>query len=60
MSKVKIQIRSVWGSLIYENERENYTFAQAVSDANMSDANMSGANMSGADMSGIKINYITD
>jgi hypothetical protein len=50
MSKVKIQIKTVWGSLIYENEKENYTFAQAVSDANMRGANMRGANMRGANM----------
>jgi len=43
MSKVKIQIKSLWGSILYENEKDDYTVKQALQDAVLQDADLRGA-----------------
>lgn len=61
MSNKKIQIKTIWGSVLFEHENENATIKDAVvkaveegadlSGANLSDANLSGANLRGAYLS---------
>ena len=51
MKKTKIQIKSIWGSLLFEYESENNTIKKTLSEANLSEANLSGANLSGANLS---------
>ena len=59
---IKIQIKSIWGTILFEYEKENNTMKDTLieairqyanlSDAYLSDANLSGANLSGANLSG--------
>ena len=64
--KTKIQIKSIFGKILFEHEKENNTIKDSVieavksranlsganlSDANLSDANLSDANLSGANLS---------
>ena len=51
MSKVKIQIKSYMGSVLFEAEKENYTIKKALSDAVLRGADLRGAVLSGADLS---------
>jgi hypothetical protein len=48
MSKVKIQIKSIWGSVLYESEKP--TIKEALSDANLRGTDLRGANLYGADL----------
>ena len=53
--KTKIEIKSIWGSILFEYEKENNsikdTLIEAVnSDANLGDANLFGANLRGAEL----------
>ena len=50
MSKIKIIINSVFGSVIWESEKE--TLKEAVVEKNLHDANLRGANLRGADLYG--------
>ena len=60
--KTKIQIKSVFGTILFEHERENNSMCKTLmeaiksganlSDANLSDAYLRGANLSGANLSG--------
>jgi hypothetical protein len=50
MSKVKIQIKSIWGTVLYENEKDDYTVKQAVVDANLRGVNLRGVDLRGADL----------
>ena len=54
--KTKIQIKSIFGNLLFEYEKENNTIKQTLikavaSGANLYRANLSGANLSGANLS---------
>ena len=55
MSKLKIQIKSVFGNVLFEYEKENNTIKDALIEAVKSGANLSGANLSGADLRGAKL-----
>ena len=63
---IKIQIKSIWGSVLFEYEKENNTIKDTLiealkksadlsgadlSDADLSDADLSGADLRGADLS---------
>lgn len=57
MSNTKIQIKSIWGSIIYEHDSEDSTIKDAVVKAiregvDLSGADLRGANLRGADLSG--------
>ena len=51
MKKVKIQIKSIFGDVLFEYEKENNTLKDTLEKAIKSGANLSGANLSGADLS---------
>jgi len=48
---IKIQIRSIFGSMLFERESEKNTIKETAEKANLSRANLSGANLSGANLS---------
>jgi len=48
---IKIQIRSIFGSMLFERESEKNTIKETAEKANLSRANLSEANLSGADLS---------
>lgn len=50
--KTKIQIKSIYGSILFEYEKENNSIKDALIKAVESGANLSGANLYGADLSG--------
>ena len=50
--KTKIQIKSIWGKILFEHERENNTIKDTVEDANLSRANLRGADLRGANLRG--------
>ena len=49
---IKIQIKSIYGSILFEYEKENNTIKDTLLKAIESGANLRGANLSGADLSG--------
>ena len=56
--KTKLQIKSIWGSLLFEYEGESLkeaVVAAAKSRANLSGANLSWANLSGANLHGANL-----
>jgi hypothetical protein len=58
--KTKIQIRSIFGNLLFEFEKEDNTVKDTVIEAvksgvNLSGAYLSGVNLSGADLSGVNL-----
>ena len=62
--KTKIEIKTIWGSLLFEYECENNSVKETVinaikSGADLIDANLSDANLSGANLIGAKINENT-
>ncbi|TWF38830.1 uncharacterized protein YjbI with pentapeptide repeats [Chitinophaga polysaccharea] len=48
--QIKLQIKSILGSLIFECEKEDNTIAETLKEAIKSGANLSGADLSGADL----------
>jgi hypothetical protein len=50
--KTKIQIKSVFGKLLFEYETENNTLKKTIENANLSDTDLRGANLSDANLSG--------
>ena len=52
--KVKIQIKSVFGKVLFEYEKEGNTVKQTLIEAVASGANLRGADLSGADLGGAK------
>ena len=60
MKKVKIQIKSIFGDVLFEYEKENNTLKDTLekavkSGADLSGANLRWANLSGADLSGANL-----
>jgi uncharacterized protein YbjQ (UPF0145 family) len=53
--KIKIEIRSIYGGVLFEFEKENNTLRETILEAIKSGANLSGANLSGADLSGANL-----
>ena len=52
MSKIKIQIKSILGSVLFEHESENNTIKETILEAKKSGANLVGANLEGANLVG--------
>jgi len=53
--KTKIEIKSVFGSLLFELECENNSIKNTIAEANNSGADLSGANLRNADLSGANL-----
>ena len=53
---VKIQIKSIYGDIIFEYEKENNTLKETVEKAVKAGANLSGANLNGASLYGANLN----
>ena len=47
---IKITIKSIYGSILFEYEKENNTIRETVIQANFSGADLHGADLSGADL----------
>ena len=56
---IKIQIKSIYGSVLFEYEKENNTIRETLLKAIEGDADLSYANLSGANLSDIRINEST-
>ena len=54
--KIKITIKSIFGKVLFECEKENNTIKDALEEAYLSGANLSRAYLSGADLSGADLN----
>ncbi len=52
---IKIQIKSIWGEVLFEYEKENNTLKDTLIEAIKSGANLSGAYLSGANLSGANL-----
>ena len=50
--KTKIEIKSVWGSVLFSYEKENNTIKDTLEEAVKSGANLGGANLGGANLGG--------
>jgi hypothetical protein len=53
--KTKIQIRSIFGNLLFEFEKEDNTVKDTVIEAVKSGVNLSGADLSGVNLSGVNL-----
>ena len=51
MKKVKIQIKSIFGNVLFEYEKENNTLKDTLEEAINSKADLSGANLRWANLS---------
>lgn len=49
--KIKIDIKSVFGNVLFSFEKENNTIKDTLVEANLEDANLEGAYLEGADYS---------
>ena len=52
---IKIQSKSIWGSVLFEYEKENNTIKDTLLEALKKDANLRGADLRGADLSGANL-----
>lgn len=52
--KTKIQIKSIWGSLLFEFEKENNTLRDTLVEVNLRGVNLRGADLYGANLYGAK------
>ena len=53
--KIKIQIKSIFGSVLFEYSKENNTIKDTLCEANLCEANLCGANLRGADLCGANL-----
>lgn len=56
--KVKIQIKSVFGNVLFELEKENNTIKDTIVEAIKQGANLRSANLYGADLYGADLGFI--
>ena len=49
---IKIQIKSIWGDILFEYEKENNTIKDTLEEAVRQGANLNGANLYGANLYG--------
>jgi len=56
--KTKIQIKSLWGSVLFEFEKEDNTIKETIEEAIKSGADLSWANLSGMNLSGMNLSGI--
>ena len=52
---IKIQIKSIFGKVLFEYEKENNTIKDTVERANLDGANLYGANLDGANLDGANL-----
>ena len=57
---IKIQIKSIWGSVLFEYEKENNTIKKTLQEADLQgadlqEADLQGANLQGADLRGANL-----
>ena len=52
---IKIQIRSIWGEVLFEYEKENNTLKDTLEEAVKQGANLEGANLEGASLEGASL-----
>lgn len=52
MAQVKIQIKGIFGEVLFEYEKENNTIRETVEEAVRQNANLDGANLDGASLDG--------
>ena len=53
--EIKIQIKSIFGSVLFEYSKENNTIKDTLCEANLRGANLRGANLRGADLRGANL-----
>ena len=53
---IKIQIKSIWGDILFEYEKENNTIKDTLEEAVKQGANLNGANLNGANLDGANLN----
>ena len=53
---IKIQIKSIWGEVLFEYEKENNTLKDTLEEAVKHRANLYGANLYGANLNGANLN----
>ena len=58
MSKIKVQIKSLWGSVLFEAEKEDYTVKRALRDAVLQDADLRGADLRGIPLKNLPQDYV--
>lgn len=56
----KIQIKSIFGEVLFEFEKENNTIKDTVEEAVRQGANLNGANLNGANLDGASLNGATN
>ena len=49
--KTKIQIKSIWGNVLFEYEKEDNTIKDTLKEAIKAKANLSGSDLSGSNLS---------
>ena len=47
---MKIQIKSIWGSILFEHEKANNTIKETLQEANLQEADLQEANLRGANL----------
>ncbi|MBQ3022890.1 MAG: pentapeptide repeat-containing protein [Clostridia bacterium] len=52
---IKIQIKSIWGDVLFEYEKENNTIKDTLEEAVKQGANLNGANLNGANLDGANL-----
>ena len=52
---IKIQIKSIWGDILFEYEKENNTIKDTLEEAVKQGANLYGANLDGANLYGANL-----
>jgi uncharacterized protein YjbI with pentapeptide repeats len=52
---IKIQIKSIWGSILFEHEKENNTIKETLQEADLQEADLRGADLWGADLRGANL-----
>ena len=53
---IKIQIKSIWGDILFEYEKENNTIKDTLEEAVMQGASLYRANLNGANLNGASLN----
>ena len=53
--KIKIDIKSIFGNVLFSFEKENNTIKDTLEEANLRDANLRGADLEGADLEGANL-----
>ena len=56
--KTKIKIKSVFGKVLFEYEKENNTLKDTLREANLREANLIGANLIGANLREADLRYV--